>query len=613
MCEDHYLPNEFNYIIYQATSGGISSPDSDARIDYYGIGGFPTLQFDGSWETRVGAGGGVVDGEEYIALIDERRLTTAPLAVFVSDYSFEPGAAFAEVGVRMFADYPNSNHKIRIAVVADELRYAGDDYDNTLRDMLPDQVLTISADGEEQTVNVPITMDPAWDPENLFLVAFVQDDSSKEVINSGSSRVGEFAAVAGVDGPQQVIAEDTEVTFATSNLINVGIGNDTFDVSIDTSQLPAGWDADLLYDGGQTDAFTVNLDPYGSAEFNVVMTTGGIGSGRVTVEVASQGSGETVASLDFVALAPGTDILVVADDDGAGTGASAYGPAIDAAGKTYAIWDRSLAPISGPDLLDYEAVVWSTGSKPDALQSDDRSAIGDYLDVGGNLILAGEDILQTLYEQGGGARLWYQFNLRLNYGGGDSGDLNVTGEPGDPVGDGLSFTLAGGDPDVITLFDGEPVETSFTYGDGDVAGARTTYDGYQVLTLPFGLERIPGTAERDALMEGAFDWFGILEVTPVEDLLPGAGLALRQNAPNPFNPATTIAFRLEQAGPAELAIYDTRGQRVRTLVSEALPAGNHEVVWDGQTDRGTRAASGTYFYRLTAEQETLTRKMTLVK
>ena len=61
MCEDHYLPNEFNYIEYMASSGGLSCPESDQRMDYYNMGGIPDLRFDGNWHIQVGAGGGDVE------------------------------------------------------------------------------------------------------------------------------------------------------------------------------------------------------------------------------------------------------------------------------------------------------------------------------------------------------------------------------------------------------------------------------------------------------------------------------------------------------------------------------------------------------------------------
>ena len=95
--------------------------------------------------------------------------------------------------------------------------------------------------------------------------------------------------------------------------------------------------------------------------------------------------------------------------------------------------------------------------------------------------------------------------------------------------------------------------------------------------------------------------------------VPLAGAVLLQNAPNPFNPATRISLVMDQTGPAKLEIFNARGQLIRTLVDGTLPAGDHAITWNGQTDGGTQAASGTYFYRLTTDKDMLTRKMSLVK
>jgi len=70
------------------------------------------------------------------------------------------------------------------------------------------------------------------------------------------------------------------------------------------------------------------------------------------------------------------------------------------------------------------------------------------------------------------------------------------------------------------------------------------------------------------------------------------------NTPNPFNPRTTIAFDLPRAGRAQLQIFDVRGRRLRGLVDSVLPAGAHQVLWDGMLESGRPAASGTYIYRL---------------
>ncbi len=70
------------------------------------------------------------------------------------------------------------------------------------------------------------------------------------------------------------------------------------------------------------------------------------------------------------------------------------------------------------------------------------------------------------------------------------------------------------------------------------------------------------------------------------------------SAPNPFREATTVRFTLAEAAPAEVAVYDVLGQRVRLLASGAAEAGLHEAVWGGRDDAGRRVAAGLYVVRL---------------
>lgn len=89
--------------------------------------------------------------------------------------------------------------------------------------------------------------------------------------------------------------------------------------------------------------------------------------------------------------------------------------------------------------------------------------------------------------------------------------------------------------------------------------------------------------------------------------------SLSQNYPNPFNPSTVIEFQLPVKAEVDVLVYNILGQKVRTLFSGGLPAGNHSVVWDGLTDRGGAAATGIYFYRLQSGEVARTRKMALIK
>jgi hypothetical protein len=86
-----------------------------------------------------------------------------------------------------------------------------------------------------------------------------------------------------------------------------------------------------------------------------------------------------------------------------------------------------------------------------------------------------------------------------------------------------------------------------------------------------------------------------------------------QNYPNPFNPSTTISFTLPTRSRVEIDIFNAAGQVVRALGSIDMSAGQHAVVWDGNTSSGQAAASGVYLYRLTAGANVATRKMLLLK
>lgn len=94
-----------------------------------------------------------------------------------------------------------------------------------------------------------------------------------------------------------------------------------------------------------------------------------------------------------------------------------------------------------------------------------------------------------------------------------------------------------------------------------------------------------------------------------------AAARLLPNRPNPFNPSTVLEFEVG-AGPAAdvtLAIYDVGGRLVRALVNESLAPGRYSRPWDGLDARGRAVAAGTYFARLSARGQVVTRPLSLVK
>jgi len=86
-----------------------------------------------------------------------------------------------------------------------------------------------------------------------------------------------------------------------------------------------------------------------------------------------------------------------------------------------------------------------------------------------------------------------------------------------------------------------------------------------------------------------------------------------QNYPNPFNPETNIFFSLTEQSHVNLEVYNSRGEKIKTLLNELRPLGDNTFTWDGSDEQGKTVASGLYFYKIEAGKYTSTKKMILMK
>ena len=130
------------------------------------------------------------------------------------------------------------------------------------------------------------------------------------------------------------------------------------------------------------------------------------------------------------------------------------------------------------------------------------------------------------------------------------------------------------------------------------------------IPVPGALPELPGFEEDDEFDLACCPTGTGVEVTPKA----GAGARLEQNRPNPFGSATTIAYATTAATPVTLEVFDVHGRRVRALLQGARHGepGDWSVSWDARDAAGRRVPSGIYFYRLTANGTTETRKMTVL-
>ena len=83
---------------------------------------------------------------------------------------------------------------------------------------------------------------------------------------------------------------------------------------------------------------------------------------------------------------------------------------------------------------------------------------------------------------------------------------------------------------------------------------------------------------------------------------------LNQNYPNPFNCSTKFSYSIPKQSHIDISVYDIRGALVEHLLSENKTAGKYSVTWNA-----TNYSSGIYYYQLTSNNESSTRKCLLLK
>jgi hypothetical protein len=107
------------------------------------------------------------------------------------------------------------------------------------------------------------------------------------------------------------------------------------------------------------------------------------------------------------------------------------------------------------------------------------------------------------------------------------------------------------------------------------------------------------------------EWFSeSFEAMPVASVrrADGQEYTLLKNYPNPFNPGTTIGYRLPAAGNARLVIFDMLGRAIETIAEGRQTPGEHTVRWDA-----TGVPAGVYFCRLEAGGFVRTMRLVLVR
>ncbi len=111
-------------------------------------------------------------------------------------------------------------------------------------------------------------------------------------------------------------------------------------------------------------------------------------------------------------------------------------------------------------------------------------------------------------------------------------------------------------------------------------------------------------------------WLGGVSTSAVLEPDPVATLPLpfrvTAGVPSPFATATRLQLDLPEPRPVRACVHDLTGRLVRLLCARALPAGSHEIRWDGRGDDGRQLPSGVYLVRVEAGIDRETRRLVLL-
>lgn len=249
-----------------------------------------------------------------------------------------------------------------------------------------------------------------------------------------------------------------------------------------------------------TPVFTVAASPYApigeAIEFELVLTADG---GYVYTETFTLQLGDI-------------PILLV-DDDGGTIADPFFKAALEDGGYLYRVWDTRDDGSPPASLLEqHAAVLWLTGVSG-RFDEDDQAAVDAYLAFGGGFCASGQDIGWYLNDWGGATpedQDFYENSLHAIYLADDSGFRHLGGVADDPVGDGLSFDLGGGDgsgsQDYPSWVSENAGAVPILNYDPDVAGAVRYEGDYRLVYYAFGLEAINLAADRALLVERTLEY-----------------------------------------------------------------------------------------------------------
>lgn len=581
--------------------------ENDARTTYYGVSGVPDMYMNGNQKNAQPGGFSQAD-------VDWQFSLGSPIKIKVTEVD-NGGDRDVTVEVITVGTVPAGSYKLYTAIVENPIVYGtppgsnGEtDFPNVFRKMLPTingDNYTPAAIGSSVTFNYNYLENGAWNSANIKVVAFVQNNTTKEVLNSGTVSDPTINYTLGISGASGAEGAPSMPTSFGLSSMNLGSSSEDFIYTL-TTDAPGDWSANFDVNStpftttgtvttaaGATNAININVTP-GTTPFVATYT--------LTVTSAAFPSSPSI--LKQVYVISGVTDLIVNNTGGLGSGtggdASAW-ESVYTAGLTFAgntgtavTNDNVLMQLGAASALNgVNNIYYNIGWTFPSLTDNEIPNLENFLDNGGNLFIAGQDMGWEIMDaaSGYGTPVTQGFfsgylHAGFNADGGtantqfnrDATDL-VYGTAPSPM---TINNYYGGSyfyPDELNVSAGGTKIFGYN-ATTKVAGLRYYAGVYKIVYLGIGPEML-STTNANIVIKIAHDWFyGIITGTEADQAFE-SGFAVY---PNPAENNLTV---LLPEGSVNYTIYDATGKTIingnvaglntTTISLESLQSGTYMI------------------------------------
>jgi len=603
-----------------------NSDENAARINYYGINGVPDYVLNGDeqgWSTNDLTTDFMLDHAKFMNL-------ESPVAMEVNSKIIGDSIKVT-IQIKVFGEVTQSDLRLHTAITEQMIVYPSPpgsngeaDFPHVFRKFCAGasgELLPALNIGDSLKFVYTEKLDSTWsqDPEVLTIVAWVQANSTKEVIQSVSDLFF-YHIVTDVSNIDQM--EKNKNLMKEYSIENINEDSLSLRIKSEVIDNAENWSYSFQYEGTNVDSFDVIIAPSESVIFNLNIVTN-LNSGHIDLDIIADNLDENsnfVSRIEYFGVITAGDILIV-DDDGGENFETSYSRMFNQEGTEFTkISSHILSRVKDSlNLLSYKYVIWNLGNAMPTLENNDVTFLIDYINEGGNLFIAGQDLGYDIHEVSmlSSSKFFYSVFFDALYIENTDSSTSAESVPGNPLFDNLSFDLTSNyplSPDAIQSKRGNSIPV-FKYSDSDnYAMLIYVKNEAKIAYLSVGLEQISPEAIQDTIINAVMNWFDIPTDVENADIssLP-VKFKLIQNYPNPFNPTTTIHYSIPSKETrhnsfVQLKVYDVLGRVVATLVNENKNPGNYEVVFNANG-----FTSGIYYYQLSSGDFIETKKMILIK